>query len=348
MPLSDWYVGRVKKEKTRFDFYVRGLKLAASKAGCLVAQWRNTLSDRYAIEDAIIISGMGRGGTTWLTEVFSTIPGSGVIWEPLHPIVLRNHHSTRRFQRELGNYPYIEEDADWPEAERFFWRLLSGKLLFHEYVKRNMFNPRLARVQRWIIKFCRANMLLPWLVRKCPVRPIYLLCHPCAVVSSQLRHYGFDVMSDHFNIPDTRYTKIYRDHRHILPTIKTREQRLAAWWAFDNLIPLQHPANGTAWITVAYEQLLMSPLDVFSELFSRMGCEVPANMNVIVNKPSRTTDPRAAIAKGQDQLTSWKSQLSDDQINQILDVVHRFGITAYTDAPEPNYTELGAIMTTVN
>src|SRR5262249_51250275 len=129
----------------------------------------------YDIRQTIVITGSPRSGTTWLAELLGTIPRSAMLWEPLFPDA---DPELRRIG--FAERTYIPPHCEQPAMEAYLRRALTGRALNRWTLQRtNLLD--VYRVRRWIVKFVRANMLLPWLVRRFPVhRPLLLIRHPCA------------------------------------------------------------------------------------------------------------------------------------------------------------------------
>lgn len=51
-----------------------------------------------------------------------------------------------------------------------------------------------------------------------------------------------------------------------------------------------------------------------------------------LKESSWTTVSDSNVALGKDPLAGWKDKLSPEEVKRILNVVHRVGIDAYTDA----------------
>ena len=109
--------------------------------------------------------------------------------------------------------------------------VLSAKFLPYEYISwPPEANNNLLDTKQWIVKFCRANRMLPWMVEHLDIRPpIYLLRHPCAVVSSQLRHEAFDYMGSTYEKDNGAHDELYIKYEHILKSVNSRIGKLSAW-----------------------------------------------------------------------------------------------------------------------
>jgi len=301
----------------------------------------------YDLRRTIIISAVQRGGSTWLGEVLGGLNDTTLLWEPLDP-----SHPTKKFhlrffgldysapEPQIWWRPYIPDNADWPEARAFFHRLLTG-----QFVNPSPLIKTLRPTKHYLLKFVRANRLLPWLTANFELRPpVFLVRHPCAVVASQLRHIGWAKCKPPYVVTPSRHSdEFHEPYREFLATLRTFEEAFAAQWCLDQLVPLQHPDNDRKWVTIAYEQLVRDGTSAFANLYARLGLAAPPNLEEIVERPSRTAKTGSPILNGGDQLSGWRKQLSSAQIKQILAVVKRFGLAdLYSDALEPNYSKLVA------
>ena len=285
----------------------------------------------------IIISGLPRGGTTWIAEVMETISDSLLLWEPLNVFTL-----AETTDLEFSWRQYIPEHAQWPEAFFFFSELFHGKRIHPLYFRKWDFPLKAKR--RLLIKFCRANRLLPWLVTNFRLKPpVYLVRHPCAVVSSQLRYGAWTQIKPSVMFSDhTRYGKeFYEPYRRILARLSSTEELLTALWCLDNIIPLRHRDNNIKWTTVSYEGLLLRGEEELRRIFKRLEIEIPLKTMHRLSHPSSETKHGSPLLCGGDQLSGWRSHLNSEQIAMILHTLEDFEMTdIYDDGLEPKYERL--------
>lgn len=287
-------------------------------------------------ENARLICGDPRGGTTWMAELLSQIPGTSMLWEPL---AINRNPEFRKLG--FGWRQYIPETADWPDAKMQFLKLFSGKML-SSYLCQATTPAEIRESSHLLIKFCRASQLLPWLTYNFKFRyaPVYLIRHPCAVVASQLRQGGWSHVSPKFEIPRTdKFSEFYSDHKDFLNTINSVEKRLAAVWCLCNSIPLKYPKEEQRWITITYESLLTDPHASLHQIANRWNVQLPDAILQTIEQSSITTVSGSPILSGstRKQLEYWKSSLSKKQISEVLEVVNYFGIDLYGSDVVPNY-----------
>lgn len=282
---------------------------------------------RFDPNNARIISGDPRGGTTWLAQLLNQLPGSALIWEPL---MVRKVKEVRKIG--FAWRQYIPENEIWPEARDVMERILSGHLM-SPYLCQQTSPQQLRNANYLLVKFCRANQILPWLTRQFNFAypPIYLVRHPCAVVASQLTQGGWTKVAPFLKIPEGRYTSFYTVHVKFLKKIDTVEKRLATIWCLCNQVPLSHPDNNKRWITITYEALLLDLAGELKRIEKRWNVSMPQHLYESRQNASWTTISGSPILNGsvQEQLEYWKSRLTARQIEDIMRVVDYFGIDLY-------------------
>jgi len=290
------------------------------------------IAKNFDVRDTIVLSSSPRGGSTWLAQILSTLPGYSVLWEPL---------GYRRvpYVRKIGfNWrTYIPPGTEWPEAELFLKKILSGQSLSAHtlWVCRLQ---RLLLTKAWVVKFCHANMLLKWLTEKFPIRtPILLIRHPCAVIASQMKVGDlFDIRSP---LIDPRFIENYPYFEPLLSKLHTWEEALAGTWCQEYFVTLSLP-KPHPWLLVPYEKLVRDGGKKLNRIFSALGFKTPKAAFNQLKIPSKTTWKGSPILHGGDQLAGWKKYLKKEQVKRILDVVSAFGLDFYTDTLEPDYERL--------
>jgi len=314
------------------------------------------------ISDTIVVVGSPRSGTTWLMNILSEISGYSTIFEPMH---YRWFPETR----DIGFYghPYIPADQDWPKMEEYLSKVLKGQVSSYELhvrfrAKNNLkflLKDLLKRVtsDKVVVKFVRANRLLPWMVKKFPdCTYIYIIRHPCAVISSQIKNKISSYLVSRSNPYD--YLRVQGDvpkelifdevqhipilEKNIIKKLKLKvnslEETLALIWSLDNWIPLSHP-KPMPWYTVIYENLINDWEGEITRIFNHIGKEIPENINTISKRPSATAIDTSSVGTRQ-QLEKWKKNLSKKKIDNILNISRMFGLDFYNENPEPKYDEI--------
>ncbi|QIT56549.1 sulfotransferase domain-containing protein [Aquisalimonas sp. 2447] len=264
-----------------------------------------------------------RGGSTWLAEIINLITGAPIIWEPLH---IKNNPNFRDLG--FGIREYIPEDQKWKECEKEFEMLFKGKTL-NTWTLKHASPKAITLSDRFLFKFCRGNSLLPWLTTNFSFRlkPVHLLRHPFAVISSQLKQGGWDQGFEDFSIPTGHNRYIYTKHKTFLDSLQTREETLTALWCISNSVPLYKNKRNHEWITIFYEDLVINPRSQIETIFRHWGLDMP-EFNFEFNKNSRTSlkdtpqSPEMRIGRWKQEIDAWK-------IERMQKVLHYFGFDLY-------------------
>ncbi len=312
-------MNRINKANRRFQLE---LKLATVR---IIKNFK-----RFKAENQFIIFSDPRGGSTWMSEMLKTIPNTAMIWEPF------NIKYVNQFKKiNFGWRQYIPENASWPEAYQVIQNALAGKVInewtmlkteFLEYIK----------ADHLIIKICRGNMILPWITLKFNFKypPIYLIRHPFAVVSSQIKQGGWNYSFKKFNVPNIPYNEIYKDHEAFLCSLTTKEEILTAYWCITNQIPLTHAMNNLRWITIYYENLLLNPEEEIHRILKRWKVQVPSEIYEKSKILSSTSLAPIELGNPERQIGKWKNELNRDQIIRMGKVLNYFNIKEYSPKDE--------------
>ena len=176
---------------------------------------------------------------------------------------------------------------------------------------------------RMIVKFCRANALIPWLTRvfDFTYAPIYLIRHPFAVVASQLKHPAWNPNFDGYRIPDCPYNEFYLRHADFLASLQDKYEELVSTWCLTNLVPLRNSRNNKSWITVYYENLLFNPEQELGRIFGRWGLPLPESILSRVTHPSSSTSDATFQQSREKQLSKWQNFFDKTEIERMMNVL---------------------------
>ena len=282
----------------------------------------------YTKKNTYLISSSPRSGSTWLSEVMRSIPGSCVVFEPLH---LR--HVPEAKDAGFDWHTYRDKEDHWPEGKRFFKLVFRGKIV-NKWTNRENSLSRSLLPKNYVVKCVRTNRLLPWICNNLNINPpILLLRHPCAVVASQLK----SKVWQRGGKPDTpEYLQGYPLFKELISGLSCMEEYLAANWAMDQLPALMqpHPHN---WVIITYEELVSDPEIAYRRLFKRLNIDIESR-----DIYTRTNQPSTVVYEsGISGIDGWVKQLSQEQIDKILSVTQSFGLTFYNKSKLPNLEILG-------
>lgn len=288
---------------------------------------KSCLAGRFNEGSVLLLTSSPRSGSTWLGNALGLIPTSCVLFEPLHltnvPEAKAAGFSWRTFVPSKNN---------WPEGEAYLRKVFEGKVI-NGWTSREMSLREAYGATTMIIKFVRANRLLPWICQTFKIRsPILLIRHPCAVIASQLKSSDWKTAGR----PDLpSYIADYPFFQDVLSKTEGVEENLAAGWALDQLPALMqqtpHP-----WTIITYEELVLCPKSTLTKIFNAWKLDVDIDAAV-----SRLRKPSSVVWKsGISGIDGWKKQLSDKQISRIISTIKKFGLEFYTHKVEPDYDSL--------
>lgn len=292
----------------------------------------------YDLRETIIVSSSGRGGSTWLAEIVAALSGRLLLWEPLH---LNNNPDCTRYGFTWNNY--IRPEAEVPEKQAYLERLLRGEELSTRTLTSLRFHPfRFVASTGYVVKFVNANMMLPWLLRQFPVRAILMVRHPCAVVSSQLVHGSWGIVTkETCTIPQFLFED-YPRFGEVFDAISEPEEVLAFEWAIQTHVPLTQPPPHP-WLFTTYERLVEHGREEVDRIFAYLGEDAPPSAYEALSTASATTVSDSNVAAGKNPLTGWRIRLTPRQVDNVLRVVHAMGIDYYSEALVPDYDRLPSL-----
>ncbi|MCB9434285.1 MAG: sulfotransferase [Ardenticatenaceae bacterium] len=287
---------------------------------------RNYLAGRFDERDVFILTSSPRSGSTLLGQILGAIPDSCTLFEPLH---LRNVP-----EAEAAGFSwrtFVPRDEKWIEGEAYLKRVFEGRIV-NDWTAREISFRQAYKSKRLIVKFVRANRLLPWICQNFEIpAPILLLRHPCAVIASQL-NYGWE-NAKRPDIPP--YLGEYPVFQTSLAETEGNEEYLAALWALDQLPVLMEQAPHP-WIIITYEELLLRPESVLLNIREKWDVEFDTG-----DALSRLKRPSSVVSRsGISGINGWKNTLSEKQISRVLSTVNSFGLPFYSDNDEADYGEL--------
>lgn len=233
---------------------------------------------------------------------------------------------------KFGWRQYIPQDEIWREAEDFLLHVFAGQRLSYHTTSHLSLSTYL-NAERLIIKFCRGNALLPWITNRFNLKykPVYLVRHPFAVVSSQLRHGAWNGKLPKFEIPDSPFNEMFVEHEGFLKNISTLEERLVVGWCYANKYTLENPRNNRDWITVYYEELMRNPLYEIERIFSEWNVAIPNEICDTIKKPSETVKNNNFSADVDRQLSKWQRGFDKETLAKMARVLDYFQISFYQD-----------------
>ena len=258
--------------------------------------------------------------------MLNSIPNTSIIWEPLH--VTRGLVPP---ELNLGWMPYIPEYETCEEVRDILNKILSG-LKVNDWSSRESTPFDFLFTKRFIVKFVRANALLPWVIRNFNLRskPIYFLRHPVPTAISQIKAFYYDEPFRKFEVPQQIFNDVYKDHFQFLHSLDTKLEQQVAIWCIHNSRTLKHKGNGKFWHILFYEKLLMNPEEELYRLSCELAVEFPKSILQRISEPSKTDYKNDFISSPEKQLSKWTKDLSKLKLNNIDRILKYFDINLYS------------------
>jgi hypothetical protein len=261
----------------------------------------------------IVITGSPRSGTTWLAEILTKSEGGFMLFEPLSLTGVKRVNDIGFDWRQ-----HIPEDEIWTEAAAYFEDVYKGKYLT-PWMLSHSDKQTLLNTEFFILKFVRANLLLPWLIKTIHPQkmPIFIVRNPISVVSSQM-NLGWKSAPKKFDITTAKYAaEFHKPYLEILNKINSTEEYLTAKWCLENGYLLKHEQNNMLWITCVYENFKNNPEKELPKLFKRL--ELPFNDSILqqIEKPSRSSYKEE---------NNSETTLTPIQKDKCFEIIKQFGL----------------------
>ena len=285
---------------------------------------------QFDARDALVISGFPRSGTTWLAQTLASSPGLGVLFEPMNLLRVREARAAGcRWEN------FREPSESWPEGEVFFRAVFGGRVL-NRWTVSHLPLSKARQVERWVVKFVRANQLLGWIINHFLIAPpVLVIRHPCAVYSSWIQR-GWPVSAEfpHWD-PFFRSFPSFRD---TVLRLTTPEERLAAQWSMHYYTAFQH-LEPRHYLLSPYERLVRDGRREVDRILSVWGVPQSDGLSELLSRPSGKASGQVAAEAGQ-RPPDWTRRLPTVAIDRILRVLSAFGFDFYTEEAEPRYDQL--------
>lgn len=292
---------------------------------------------------AIFLAGVGRSGTTWVSEIINYNNEYRYVFEPFHPYRVSE-------VKGFTYHQYIRPQNHDPRLLESAKAVLSGRIRnawTDAYNKKTFSNKRL-------IKDIRANLLLKWLHTNFPEMPIILLFrHPCAVANSWIRlGWEKESLGTRTNIETCLcqqelvedFLKPYKKH---IQNAEDDFEKNVFFWCIQNYVPLRQFKHGEIHLAF-YENFCEKPRDEISRLFSFLNKPIDEKIFTSLKRPSWLTSRKSAIITGGSLIDGWRKHVSPWQIQRAGEILKLFGLDCiYSQDSMPNvdnaYRMLGRV-----
>jgi hypothetical protein len=290
-----------------------------------------------ACENAVVLSGPARSGTTWATDAMNYDNEFRFLCEPF----LGEHV---RICKHFKFLQYLPVDSDDPRFLDPVTAVLSGRVRDAWIDRRN----RRMIADRRLVKAGRSGLMLGWMRRHFPDTPIVLLLrHPVAVVNSRLqlgwrRNVRQLVLSQ-----DDLVRDFLQPFLPALESAKDDWENGLYYWCVETFVPLRQLRGGDVYV-LFYEHLASRPRPTIESLFAYIGKTPDERVFQRLHVPSVqarvATDGRSsAILAGTNLVEGWRRHVLAEQVETAMRILSVFGldrIYGETGMPKTDFTDV--------
>jgi hypothetical protein len=274
--------------------------------------------------NSILISSMGRSGSTWLSQIINHRKNFREIFEPFLPVRVAE---AEKF--EYCQYISVNQNQDFLETAAY--RILTGRIRNDWTDKGNisLFS------NKQLVKDIRTNLMLNWLKARFPeLKIILLIRHPYSVISSWKKlGWGIEpegerrdldiILGQEQLIIDFPLVGQAARHFDIYDNITS----LALLWSILNYVPLSQNSDNQ-YTVVRYEDLLQQTSKSTQALFEELNITLDSNkLSSVINRPSKTSYEKK-------QFNVLEDKLNLTEKVKVKNVVEFFNLDRiYSDMP---------------
>ena len=267
----------------------------------------------------VLLVGTGRSGTTWLQELINSRNDFRFMFEPFHPMkndLLKGWNYMQYLRCDERSDKYLKPAT----------AILSGKIR-HKWA--DQFNRRIFSQKR-LIKDIHSHFFLKWIKHNFPEIPIiFLLRHPCAVANSQIQ-LKWDTYLDELLSQDELMRDFLNPFRREIEKSKDVFEKHIFMWCIENYVPLKQFREGEILLTF-YENLCSDPQQEIERILPFIGESYSPDFLGTTESPSVVARGHSAIILGADLLTSWRNNISNEQVKRAVEICSIFGLQVIYD-----------------
>ncbi|MBT8235483.1 MAG: sulfotransferase domain-containing protein [Bacteroidia bacterium] len=285
----------------------------------------------------IWLLGSGRSGTTWIASLINYDETYRELFEPFHIVLPELKFSG------FTKHHYLKADAEHGKIQKLAKRILNGQFYSPRPEASNTYIWQ-SKYKNLLVKDVFAN-LLAYNVCKWNnhIKPIFLIRNPYAVALSKCSKKDWYWMTDpkDFLAQDNLVQDFLKPHVDYINEISddgTYLDKQILIWSVINFIPLTQFAEDEICITF-YEDWTIDPnaellrIQHFIDQSSSPVIDIKASPKF--SRPSKTT------ATKKFDITSWKSEISKEQLASGNKILEHFGLhMLYDEASIPRRTAL--------
>lgn len=270
-------------------------------------------------QDLVFVAGVGRSGTTWLSEIINHEGKNAVVFEPFFP---KRVPAAEGFTTGL----YLRAGCYYPQLQAAASRILRGEI-------RNDWTDRYGAKpggHPLLMKEIRANLYLKWLHGLAPgMKIVLILRHPCAVANSQAIT-GFPGMNcpnlNHLLSNEDLVSDHLKDFIEFARKVRDPFDIKILSWCINNLVPLALFGKSDM-LVVFYEDLVRSPTTEITRIFDYLSRSVDVDGRDWWTAPSRVAVQSTPRVSGCSPTYAWVSQISKGKQADAMAIVREMGLS---------------------
>jgi Sulfotransferase family len=292
--------------------------------------------------DRLLLLGVARSGTRWLATALGHADATRVVKEPDNVDADPTGTGVSRFG--FGPYPMIEPGDDAPQF-RALWDLAFSDRVPNKpglrrtaaraalRLPRGIRDPLMRRTAQAmsalpgrsphvVVKSIYAHFYVEWLLGYYQPRVVVIQRNPLNTISSwiELGVQGFDL----FDRPAVRERYLEPLGISAPPPSASVTQRCAAWVGLLTTVLAGHVDRHPEWLLVTHEELCVDPQVRIREVCDRVGLTWSAEIERFLSESNRPGQGFSHIRVTHEQPTRWRNRLSDQQLDEIEEVLAQF------------------------
>lgn len=277
------------------------------------------------IGKTVFLAGVGRGGTTWISEIINHRNEYRYMFEPFYPRYVG-------LFREFKGIPYVRPGEGNTNILTSAHKIFSGRIT-HPWIDR--FNRKILCDKR-LIKDIRTNLKLKWLKDAFPdIKIILILRHPFAVARSKMK-LGWHVSLQ----PVLNQPELIEDYlTPFMSTIedcKTSFEKEVCLWCIQNYLPLAQFRDTGGIYVGFYERFCLDTIQETRALFRWLKQDDSSLEQKNLNNPSKMSKKHSAVLSGGDLVRTWMGTWSRSEIQRGVKILSNFGLDEiYNETPIP-------------